>query len=90
MNSTNAHLYLPLVQALADGKTIQFNQNEAGDWADIDNIYHFNERPDLYRIKPEARVVYICMDGNEITRDVYYNNPKGFACTKFIEVLDED
>ena len=53
MNKDTAHLYLPLVQALADGKTIQ-TTNSDGEWMNTDepgfmlDIKH-------YRIKPEPR-----------------------------------
>ncbi len=58
MNSSNAAQYLPLVQALADGKTIQFDPSESGDWGDVTNITMFNDDPKLYRIKPEPIVMY--------------------------------
>ncbi len=49
MNSSNAHLYLPLVQALADGKTIQI---QIGDqWQDREDV-NFGVNPNAYRIKP--------------------------------------
>jgi len=55
MNKENAHLYLPLVQALADGKTIQFEFN--GVWTDSANHAEFTWQYDSnqYRIKPEPR-----------------------------------
>jgi len=55
MNKENAHLYLPLVQALADGKTIQFEFN--GVWTDAANHAEFKWQYDSnqYRIKPESR-----------------------------------
>jgi hypothetical protein len=55
MNKENAHQYLPLVQALADGKMIQIRMN-AG-WMDV--AYAVDIRwdlpPESYRIKPEPR-----------------------------------
>ncbi len=66
MNKNNAHLYLPLVQALADGKTIQFNQDEDGDWVDINNLTQFNIRPECYRVKPTPVERWIAVfDGSE-------------------------
>jgi hypothetical protein len=53
MNKENAHLYLPLVQALADGKTIQF-LNVNSNWDDCVRV-DFNSEPKFYRIKPEPR-----------------------------------
>ena len=51
MNAKNAHEYLPLVQALANGETIQ---TFGGHWFDLDDV-NFNQPPDEYRIKPEPR-----------------------------------
>jgi len=54
MTKENAHLYLPIVQALADGKEIEINEgtvdlpiwNQERDWLLMAD-------PDRYRIKPE-------------------------------------
>jgi hypothetical protein len=67
MNKENAHLYLPLVQALADGKTIQtalhFVTNEF-QWEDMEDLL-LNLPPDHYRIKPEPRTfeMWVTPDG---------------------------
>ena len=50
MNKDTAKDYLPLVQALADGKTIQSNHN--GEWFDLPSP-SFCDPISLYRIKPE-------------------------------------
>jgi hypothetical protein len=55
MNRENAKDYLPLVQALAEGKVIQFKF--AGGWAD-DPHPVFSGNPSGYRIKPEPREVW--------------------------------
>ena len=52
MNKENAHEYLPLVQALADGRTLQ--KDFHGKWEDSKEI-HFDMHPEYYRIKPEPR-----------------------------------
>jgi hypothetical protein len=54
MNRENAHLFLPLVQALADGKTIQVYHPSRKQWEDSTNV-EFIYRVDQYRIKPEPR-----------------------------------
>lgn len=57
MNKNNAKDYLPLVQALADGKVIQSRWTENHPWQD-------RLSPDFtlpisnYRIKPEPRALY--------------------------------
>ena len=65
MNAKNAHEYLPLVQALADGATIQAL---GGDWFDIDDV-NFNWPSDEYRIKPESRTFEIVR--SKLTGDIY-------------------
>ena len=65
MNKKNAHLFLPLVQALVDGKTIQYNPCDTG-WADIAEL-NFYESPEHYRIKPEPREWWarVTTEGNQ-------------------------
>ena len=55
MNRDNAHLYLPLVQALAEGKTIQLVDD--GRWSDCGNL-EFIYPADQYRIKPEPKTAW--------------------------------
>ena len=43
---------LPIIQAFAEGKTIQYKVK--GGWQDIDNP-SFNDLPSEYRIKPEPK-----------------------------------
>ena len=63
MNKENAHLYLPLVKALADGKTIQIIS--AGSWSDVLGP-SFSDPPENYRIKPEPRVWTVHFGSNGI------------------------
>jgi hypothetical protein len=61
MNKENAAQFLPLVQALAEGKTIQYNDN--GTWRDTHGDFvAFGNLPEHYRIKPETREFYISFD----------------------------
>lgn len=53
MNQQNAREFLPLVQALANGKMIQYN--DGGDWLDVEDLNTDSYDPDEYRIKPEPR-----------------------------------
>ena len=66
MNKDNAKEYLPLVQAFADGKTIQVLGKD-GKWYDSKLI---NTPPSRYRIKPEPRTfkLYLIatMDGDPV------------------------
>ena len=56
MNKDNAAQFIPLVQALADGKTIQIDTGaeQSPYWVDIVYVT-FDSDPEKYRIKPEAR-----------------------------------
>jgi hypothetical protein len=50
MTKENAHLYLPLIQALAEGKTIEYGSGSI--WGQV-NEPKFIYPPQYYRIKPE-------------------------------------
>ena len=54
MTKHNAKDFLPLVQALADGKTIQQCDRSTYTWHDLE-IVAFGDSPANYRIKPEPR-----------------------------------
>ena len=56
MNASNAKDYLPLVQALAEGKVIQVM--DFGDWIDLQYVT-FERRASSYRIKPEPREIWV-------------------------------
>lgn len=58
VNKDNAKDYLPLVQALAEGKVIQFH-NGVGDWQDINGGVDFLMPAMNYRIKPEPRDIWV-------------------------------
>ena len=51
MNASNAKDYLPLVQALADGKQIQM-KHPSGEWLDAESVSGVYAAS-YYRIKPE-------------------------------------
>lgn len=57
MNKDNAKDYLPLVQALADGKVIQINTVDG--WEDLTAEISLCFAPDQYRIKPEPREIWV-------------------------------
>lgn len=62
MNKENAKDFLPLVQALADGKTIQI-VDPFGVWVDI-TCTEFAAPVNKYRIKPEPREWTIIFGNN--------------------------
>ncbi len=52
----NAKEYLPILQAVAEGKIIQCNDHKGGDWEDLgDRGLVFALAPGHYRVKPEVR-----------------------------------
>jgi len=70
MNKENVKDYLPFIQALAEGKTIQHSPDD-GRWDDAENL-SFCLEPKYYRIKPEPRtfVIYI----NKHTHQICHQN----------------
>lgn len=52
MTKEKAKQYLPLVQAFAEGKTIQFRYSSDDNWVDARDL-NFYLQVDHYRIKPE-------------------------------------
>lgn len=55
MTREEAKELLPIIQAFADGKTIQIKKE--GDWLEVDENteVYFSESPSDYRIKPEPK-----------------------------------
>lgn len=95
MNKHNAKDYLPLVQALADGKVIQVLTTRG--WRDAGDIT-FNWAPDQYRTKPDPRVIWVntYKDGS---MGAYASEDKAITMkeetsfvvrtAKFLEVLED-
>lgn len=54
MTQEQAKKYLPLIQALADGKVVQEYNHESGQWEDSENPRFVRDRS-FYRIKPEIQ-----------------------------------
>ena len=56
MNREEAKELLPIIQAFADGKTIEIYDDEDGEWKPmLLTSPEFNCRPSCYRIKPELQ-----------------------------------
>ena len=79
MNKDDAKDYLPLVQALADGKDLQIKTNRG--WSsNLGDCFKFDSDPECYRIKPESRTfemwltpkgfMYPVKDGPTVTPDM--------------------
>lgn len=74
MNKLNAHLFLPIVQALVDGKQIQYRNSchEKIHWDDFDDDEEitFDDDIEEYRIKPEPRTFEVWV--NSVNSHLYH------------------
>lgn len=92
MNKDNAKDFLPLVQALADGKTVEIRYG-AG-WKELDS-YRFSSPVEDYRIKPEPRVEWVVFSKNGNSLCCYSNEEDakllaqehGLTYAKFVEEM---
>ena len=95
MNRENAAAFLPLVQALAEGKTIQYNNDVSG-WVDVENPSFDGSQPEWFRIKPEPREwwfnIYNSNDGYGYTTKQEADNAAARnrqECVRVREILDD-
>lgn len=72
MNASNARDYLPLVQALAEGKVIQVVNIFSGGWVDITDM-DLGAPADQYRIKTEPREIWRNRFPNGIECGTFYS-----------------
>jgi len=76
MTQNKAHLFVPLVKALADGKTIQLKLGNK--WEDMEGNISFDYTIDHYRIKSEIKKVecwaVVCLKTNLVKR--VFNCPR--------------
>lgn len=95
MNKDNARDFLPLVKALAEGKTIQYRHD--GGWEDVDLFggVDFDNPPECYRIKPEPREFTLWIDKNGDVMHIAKNGtcasitlPAGPRCWSEIKVRE--
>ena len=68
--------FLPIIQAFAEGKTIQVQENE-GYWRDAD-VLHFNYNTCRYRIKPEPKYRPF-KDAEECWQEMQKHQPFGWV-----------
>lgn len=94
MNKDNARDYLPLVQALAEGKVIQIRTDLSG-WKDFEE-FSFEKHAQNYRIKPEPREIWVVLDGDDdgahmayLTEDqAIVNKRSGYGIVRYREVIE--
>jgi len=73
MNRTRCKELLPIIQAFAEGKTIQFRNSKDSKWADVEDASWFSGTE--YRIKPEPMEIWVRIDAVEQLdwTNVYYD-----------------
>lgn len=88
MNKDNAAQFLPLVQKLAEGKAIQFNQGTADNpqWMDSEDIF-FAGNPEYYRVKPEPREWDVWVAGKSVV-EMDMSEYEGWKKTRVREIID--
>lgn len=97
MKQSDAKDFLPLIQAWAEGKTLQVKCRISDKWIDLESCASFLYSPSDYRIKPEPRkfyaieykcgsVAYVC--STKEARDVLNSTGRGKPIT-LMEVLDD-
>lgn len=83
MTKENAHLYLPFVQALAEGKEIEVF-NSYGEWASIENLT-FSAIPERYRIKTEKKFIPFTWEDREFLRGKWFLKKTDISTGKNVE-----
>lgn len=86
MNKQTAQQYLPLIKALAEGKTLQYKSSFENKWRDAPDL-SFALTPERYRIKPEPikqefyyiihKALYSYNDLSEAQEHLKKIDPKG-------------
>lgn len=94
MNRQEAKELLPIIQAKAEGKTIQIKAID-GIWHDDEDMLKFDLSPQNYRIKPEPKYRPFA-NAKECWAEMQKHQPFGWLCDKinnqyyYITVLDDD
>lgn len=86
MDRQQAKALLPIIQAFAEGKTIQYccgNRNLTPQWIDIqlEDKVDFNDNPQRYRIKPEPKYRPF-KDAEECWQEMLKHQPFGWIRNK--------
>ena len=93
MTKEEAKKLLPIIHALAEGKTIQF-QKDPNVWVDMDNPT-FSKTPNDYRIKPEPKCRPFknqeeCWEEMQKHKPFGFLKPKDNECFYFIGSVNKD
>lgn len=85
MTREDAKKLLPIIQAFAEGRTIQYriNCNETAIWDDVDKNYHdFSPHSFQYRIKPESKYRPFA-NAEECWQEMLKHQPFGWVKEKY-------
>lgn len=85
MNRQQAKELLPIIQAFAEGKTIQF-KNAFGNWIDCDGVL-FNYPPKDYRIKSEPKYRPF-NDAEECWQEMLKHQPFGWLKDDVVQLYN--
>lgn len=80
MNRSQAKELLPIIQAFAEGKTIEFRNKSFKEWTEIDNP-SFDPTITNYRIKPEPKYRSF-KDAKECWQEMQKHQPFGWIRNK--------
>lgn len=83
MNKDNAKDFLPLVQALAEGKTLQHRTAPGRAWHDV-TVVGFGGDPENYRIKPEPLVVWVLYNTEGRLRGVFSSEANAVHASTYL------
>ena len=87
-----ARKLIPLLQAYADGKTLQWHNPNTNVWMETYRPPTMEDRLDEWRVKPEPREVVRFLSIFANTKHRWVSVPDDWDCEKVrvIEVLDDD
>ena len=77
MNKEKIKEFMPLMQAMLEGKTIQHTDLDTGEWVDVEEIY-CGEDVLNYRIKPESKYRPF-KDAEECWAEMQKHQPVGWT-----------
>lgn len=88
MNRYDAAKFIPIVKALADGKTIQHRHSPSHEWADKLEL-DLTADSSCYRVKPEPREFNGWTDGTNIfVGKINHDIQKDWKPIRVREILD--
>ena len=90
MTREEAKKLLPIIQAFAEGRTIQYRikDNKSAKWNDVDKNYHtFSPHSFMYRIKPEPKYRPF-KDAEECWAEMLKHQPFGYTYDRFNDIRD--